>query len=92
MIRAKSTRIDSRQKLEKAKENEKKRQRRRGSSTSCSDDDMEEENYVPKKRVSMGPQNGQKNELIKTQRRGRPRKEQQMKVSSRTIWKLLTLS
>ena len=79
IIRAKSTRIDSRQKLEKAKENEKKRQRRRGSSSS-SEEEVGEENYVPKKRVSMGPQNGQK-ETNKPIRRGRPRKEQQMKVS-----------
>ena len=72
--RQRSERIDSKQKLEKAKENEKKRQRKKAESS----DSEEEEVYVPKKRIASPRRpNG-----VTGRGRGRPRKEESMKVQS----------
>ena len=80
-----SERIDSKQKMEKAKENEKKRQRDETSlDDSVPDSENDEEVYIPRKRgvcknnVTLSPRgiNGTRDK----KGRGRPRKEDQMKV------------
>ena len=81
--RKRSERIDTKQKIEKAKENEKKRQRREnrqsGEENNITQNSEDEEVYIPRKREKC---NTPPKRLNGTRGRGRPRKEDQMKVKT----------